>query len=88
MGSFLHTHAFEPATDTFLCLNRNIHEWGLSGVVTVHACALSSERESVDVKEKGLWRHSMTRSVVGSGNIPAVPLDDFNLHDLLFLRWT
>jgi FkbM family methyltransferase len=85
MERFESVLAFEPAPDTFACLNRNLDEWGAGGRVQAHEAALSDRRESVGLLPKRRGR-SPSRRVVPNGKIRTVCIDDLHLTDLAFLK--
>lgn len=85
-GEFAKVYAFEPADDTFACLARNVDEWALRDVILPYQMAVSDRREGVAMGSNGFLRRSVSREVVGEGDTPAVPLDEFGLNDLLFLK--
>lgn len=77
--------AFEPAPDTFACLERNVRDWGLGERVEVRPVALSDRREQVGLK--GRFGHrSLSRRVSGPGAIQSLPIDDLELPALAFLK--
>jgi FkbM family methyltransferase len=82
---FAVVHAFEPAHDTFQCLERNVYEGGHFHKVHLHNAAVSDERAYVGMKRSWL-RLSITSTVSEKGEIPAVPLDVLKLDDLRFLK--
>jgi len=82
---FAAVYAFEPARDTFQCLERNVFENGDYDKVRFYNAAVSDERSYVGVK-RSWFRLSITSTVSGKGNVPAVPLDALGLNDLRFLK--
>jgi FkbM family methyltransferase len=78
-------YAFEPAPDTFAALERNIRDWGFAERVHVFQAALSDRLEKVSMKGKPGHR-SVTRRIVGEGDIPAMPIDELELGELDFLK--
>lgn len=78
-------HAFEPAPDTFAALRRNIHDWGFEDRVHLYQAALSDREESVRLQGK-FGHRSVTRRVVGKGDIRAMPIDALELQELDFLK--
>ncbi len=78
-------HAFEPAPDTFEALERNIHDWGLADRVHLYPMALSDKEDMVSLQGKFAHR-SVTRRIVGKGDIRAVPIDALELPELDFLK--
>jgi len=78
-------YAFEPAADTFEALKRNVQEWGVSDRVHVYQVALSDREEQVRMKGKPGHR-SVTRRIVGEGDIPAMPIDALELAELDFIK--
>ena len=84
-GVFAEVHAFEPAPDTFACLERNVADWGLAERVKVYPNALSSHPEGVKMGA-GLFRRSIARAVSGAGDIPAIPIDSLGLAGVLFVK--
>ena len=78
-------YAFEPARDTFQCLERNVFENGDYDKVRLYNAAVSDERAYVGVK-RSWFRLSITSTVSGKGDVPAVPLDALGLKDLRFLK--
>lgn len=78
-------YAFEPARDTFQCLERNVFENGDYDKVRLYNAAVSDERAYVGVK-RSWFRLSITSTVSGKGDVPAVPLDALVLSDLRFLK--
>jgi FkbM family methyltransferase len=78
-------YAFEPAPDTFAALERNLQDWGVSDRVYAYQAALSDRKESVSLRARP-GRRSVTRRVVGSGDIPAMPIDDLQLEALDFVK--
>ena len=82
---FAAVYAFEPARDTFQCLERNVFENGDYDKVHLYNAAVSDERSYVGVK-RSWFRLSITSTVGGKGDVPAVPLDALGLKDLRFLK--
>lgn len=82
---FTKVYAFEPARDTFQCLERNVFENGDYDKVHLYNAAVSDERSYVGVKRSWL-RLSITSTVSGKGDVPAVPLDSLALDGLRFLK--
>ena len=82
---FAAVYAFEPARDTFQCLERNVFENGDYDKVHLYNAAVSDERSYVGVK-RSWFRLSITSTVSGKGDVPAVPLDALGLKDLRFLK--
>jgi FkbM family methyltransferase len=78
-------YAFEPARDTFQCLERNVFENGDYNKVHLYNAAVSDERSYVGIK-RSWFRLSITSTVSGKGDVPAVPLDALGLDDLRFLK--
>ena len=85
LGHFETVLAFEPAPDTFAALARNIEQWGVSGRVRAYPLALSDKAERVRLEGKRGHR-SVTRRIVGTGDIPAVRIDDLDLEGLDFIK--
>lgn len=85
MQRFELVYAFEPAPDTFACLERNLAEWGGCGRVNIQQRPLSDRAEFLQVGGAG-GRRSVSRRVMGRGEIPAVRIDDLELPDLAFLK--
>ena len=85
LGHFETVHAFEPASDTYAALARNIEQWGVSSRVRAYPIALSDKSESVRLAGKRGHR-SVTRRIVGTGDIDAVRIDDLDLDGLDFLK--
>jgi FkbM family methyltransferase len=84
MQRFDRVLAFEPAPDTYAALARNLEEWGASNVEPRQQ-ALSDRAESVRLAAPPR-RRSLSRAVVGVGDIPAVRIDELGLPDLAFLK--
>ncbi len=82
---FAHVHAFEPAEDTFACLQRNVQDWGLADRITVYPNALSDHAESVRMGAS-FGRRSISREIKGPGDIPAIPLDSLDFGTVTFLK--
>lgn len=82
---FKTVYAFEPAEDTFEALKRNIEEWGLSDQVIVRNEALSDRVEAVGLSLK-LGGRSVSRTISGPGDLPAVTIDSLELQDLDFIK--
>jgi FkbM family methyltransferase len=78
-------YAFEPAPDTFAALERNLRDWGVADRVHAYQVALSDKEEKVDLRGRP-GRRSVTRRIVGSGDIPAMPIDALDLEELDFLK--
>jgi FkbM family methyltransferase len=78
-------YAFEPAPDTFEALDQNIRDWGVTDRVHAYQAALSDRRERVRMRGKAGHR-SVTRRIVGEGDIPAMLIDDLELQELDFLK--
>jgi FkbM family methyltransferase len=86
---FATVHAFEPVAEHRECFAVNV----TSSKVTMHACALgesdgliamnTTPTSSGDSAVKG---HSMLATVTGSGDIPMMRLDEFNLQDVDFIK--
>jgi len=78
-------HAFEPAPDTFEALKRNIHDWGFKDRVHLYQAALSDKEDMVRLQGK-FGHRSVTRRIVGKGDIRAMPIDSLDLQELDFLK--
>jgi FkbM family methyltransferase len=78
-------YAFEPAEDTFEALQQNIEEWGLSDRVITRNQALSDAVENVGMSLK-LGGRSVSRTVSGPGDIPAVTIDSLELEQVDFIK--
>jgi FkbM family methyltransferase len=78
-------YAFEPAKDTFEALSRNIHDWGLDDRVILRNEALADVVGKVGL---GLRRggRSVSRTVSGPGDLPAVTIDTLLLQRLDFIK--
>ena len=78
-------YAFEPTPDTFAALDQNVRDWGLADRVHVRQAALSDRHEKVRL---GLspWQRSISRRIVGPGDIPTVMIDDLELDELDFIK--
>ena len=85
MDHFERVHAFEPAPDTYACLERNMDEWGAGERVKLYENALSDREESVGLRPKPSGR-SPSRRVVPGGDIETLRIDDLGLSDLAFLK--
>ena len=83
---FIMVYSFEPNPETFECLSRNVSEWGLDGRVTVFPNALSNREEGVSMTSPGKERRSVTSSITGPGDIPAIPIDKLDLQDCSFIK--
>lgn len=83
--SFSSVHAFEPARDTFQCLERNVFENGDYDKVHLYNAAVSDRRTYVGIK-RSWFRLSITSKVSGNGDVPAVPIDALELDNLRFLK--
>lgn len=77
--------AFEPVRETFLCLERNMHEAQQFHRVELYNSAVSDRWEYVKIK-KGWARLSMTASVAPGGDISAIPIDELQLKNVGFLK--
>lgn len=78
--------AFEPSPPTFDCLRENIRH-----MANVHAyqCALGEEAGFMGMAEDQKYSHGGNtggRYLKGEGSIPIAPLDDFEFHDVGFLK--
>ena len=78
-------YAFEPTPETFQALARNIREWGLAERVHVRQAALSDRNERVRLSCPP-GRRSISRRIVGPGDIPAIRIDDLQLEVLDFIK--
>ncbi len=78
-------HAFEPAPDTYEALARNIDEWGFGDRVHLYNAALSDRVEQVRLRGK-FGHRSLSRRIVGKGDIPTVRIDDLDLDELHFIK--
>ena len=85
MQRFERVHAFEPAPDTFACLERNLEAWNAGARVRRYQKALSDRVERVGLVPKPSGR-SPSRRVIEGGDIEAVRIDDLGLEDLDFLK--
>lgn len=83
--NFSTVYAFEPARDTFQCLERNVFENGDYDKVHLYNAAVSDSRSYVGIK-RSWFRLSITSKVSGSGDVPTVPLDALKLDDLRFVK--
>lgn len=82
---FDEVHAFEPAPDTFMCLQGN-----LAGLLNVrlHNLALGAEEGTAGLADDGRYALGNTggRHLCGKGSIQIVPLDAMDLPSLGFLK--
>lgn len=78
-------YAFEPAPDTFEALCRNLEEWQVTDRVHAYQVALSDRSEKVRLRGR-LGHRSLSRRIVGKGNIPAQRIDEFELDELDFMK--
>ncbi|UCD31074.1 MAG: FkbM family methyltransferase [Desulfobacterales bacterium] len=78
-------HSFEPNHEAFLCLQRNIDEWGLSNKVVLHEQALSDFSGFVSVLPAG-GKRTVTAKVMGSGPTEAITIDSLNLAGCSFIK--
>jgi FkbM family methyltransferase len=85
MERFQKVHCFEPAPDTFACLERNLEAWNAGERVRARQNALSDRAEKVGLVPKPSGR-SPSRRVVPGGEIESVRIDDLGLDDLAFLK--
>ena len=77
--------AFEPAPDTFEALSRNIEEWGFKDRVHLYPFALSDRIEKVRLRGK-FGHRSLSRRIIGAGDIPTMRIDDLELERLDFIK--
>ena len=77
--------AFEPAPDTFEALSRNIEEWGFKDRVHLYPFALSDRVEKVRLRGK-FGHRSLSRRIIGAGDIPTMRIDDLELERLDFIK--
>ncbi|MCB1676673.1 MAG: FkbM family methyltransferase [Halioglobus sp.] len=82
---FKTVYAFEPATDTFAALQKNVEEWGLSDRILVFNEALSDVVEKVGLSLKRGGR-SVSRTISGPGELPAIAIDTLQLEQLDFIK--
>jgi FkbM family methyltransferase len=82
---FEQIYAFEPTPDTYAALVKNVQEWGLADRVDVRQQALSDCHERVRLTLSPGQR-SISRRIVGPGNIPTVLIDDLDLDVLDFVK--
>lgn len=78
-------YAFEPTTETFRALDRNLRDWGLADRVHARQAALSDHHEKVRLS-RSPWQRSISRRIVGPGDIPAILIDDLELATLDFIK--
>lgn len=78
-------YAFEPAPDTYEALVRNLEDWGVGDRVHVFQKALSDRDEKVDLGVGG-GRRSLSRRIVGPGDVSTLRIDDLELPVLDFLK--
>jgi FkbM family methyltransferase len=78
-------HSFEPNHEAFLCLQKNVCEWGLSDRVVLHEQALSDVFELVSVLPPD-GKRTVTSKVVGCGSTQAVTIDSLNLSACSFIK--
>lgn len=83
---FKMVYSFEPNPETFECLSRNVSEWGIGGRVSLFPNALSDRDELVSMTSPGKERRSVTSSITGPGDIPAIPIDKLDLKDCSFIK--
>lgn len=85
LDRFETVHAFEPAPDTYEALSRNIEEWRFNDRVRLYPFALSDRVEKVRLR--GRFGHrSLSRRVIGQGDIPTMRIDDLELQELDFIK--
>ncbi len=78
-------YAFEPTPATFAALDRNLREWGLADRVHASQMALSDRHEKVRLSLSP-WQRSISRRIVGPGNIPTTLIDELELEILDFIK--
>lgn len=88
---FATVHAFEPVAAHRECLLHNVAEFGtqqgheLPGAgVCIHACALGSQTGSVRIETPPTSTGGS--HVAGDGDIPLRMLDEFDLHNVDFIK--
>ena len=84
-GHFETIYAFEPTPDTFAALTRNLQDWGLADRVHARQVALSDRHENVRLSLSP-WQRSISRRIVGPGDIPTILIDDLELAVLDFIK--
>ncbi len=84
-GHFETIYAFEPTPDTFAALARNLQDWGLTDRVHARQVALSDRHENVRLSLSP-WQRSISRRIVGPGDIPTILIDDLELAVLDFIK--
>lgn len=84
-GHFDTVYAFEPASDTFACLQRNIQEWGLGDRVIARNAALSDVIEKVGLSLRRGGR-SLSRTISGPGDVDAVTIDSLGFETVDFIK--
>ena len=80
--------AFEPDSECFECLQRNVADAGLSDHVHMENCALGDHRRRVWLSD-ALAKNSGNRQVRHDGKgveVPQVLLDDFSIEHVDFLK--
>ena len=77
--------AIEPMSDTFRCLERNVHEWGKFDRVSLYNSAVSDAWDYVKIK-RGWGRLSMTARVTSGGEISAIPIDELKVKNVGFIK--
>jgi FkbM family methyltransferase len=77
--------AIEPMSDTFRCLERNLHDWGKLDRVNLYNSAVSDAWDYVKIK-RGWGRLSMTARVTSGGEISAIPIDELKLKNVGFIK--
>lgn len=83
---FQKVHSFEPNPEVFLCLARNVTEWGAQDIAAVYPKGLSDRAEFVSIGTKKGAR-TVTGKVVGPGGIECVTIDSLNLSECALLKF-
>lgn len=83
---FAQVHSFEPYRPAFACLERNVDEWGLRETASLHEAALSDNTDGVRIAPVAEGKRSVTCSVQGEGDTPAMTIDSLQLPSCSFIK--
>lgn len=84
---FGHVHAFEPNTDAFQCLEKNVEEWGIRDRISLHPKAISDRHGFVTVAPPKAEARTVTSRICGPGPTECISIDELQLDACSFLKF-
>ncbi|NRG18268.1 FkbM family methyltransferase [Rhizobiales bacterium] len=82
---FSEVHSFEPNACAYECLERNVHEWGISPIVRTYPNGLSDQDECVSIVTPQDAR-TVTSFVGGKGDVKCITIDSLELVGCSFIK--